>query len=263
MDDWRSYDAVAELYARIHMPRVADPARDLVKLAEIGAGTTVLDLGAGTGAVAIAATEAGGDVTAVDRSLAMLGLARRSSARVRLVGAEAIDLPFRDGAFEVVTGGFVLAHFTRPETALFDMLRVLRPGGRVALSTWADDVDAFGEAWLDLIHSVVPKELLAPSIARAVPHRDRFRRRTAVEDVLHDAGLARVRTERVAYEWSYARDDYVEGLQTWASARFARGMLGEQAWAAFMERAHAAFANRFPDPLHDRREVLLAVGSKA
>ncbi|HEX6844787.1 MAG TPA: methyltransferase domain-containing protein [Actinomycetota bacterium] len=262
MDDWRSYDAVAELYGRIHMPRMAEPARDLVKLADVGTGMHVLDVGAGTGAVATAAAEAGADVVAVDRSVGMLDVARRLSPTLPLVAGEAIDLPFGAGAFEVVTGGFVLAHFTRPETALFDMVRVLRPGGRLAVSTWADDLDAFGQAWLELIHQVVPKEMLAPSIARAVPHRDRFRRAAGVEQVLHDAGLVKVRSEPVIYEWSYPRDDYVDGLQTWASARFARGMLGEAGWASFMDRAHRAFAARFPDPLHDRREVLLAVGTK-
>ena len=40
-------------------------------------------------------------------------------------------------------GNFVLAHFTKYETALFDMMRVLQPGGRVAFSSWSDGVDAY------------------------------------------------------------------------------------------------------------------------
>jgi SAM-dependent methyltransferase len=176
--------------------------------------------------------------------------------------AEAIDLPFRDATFDVVTAGFVLAHFARPETAVFDLIRVLRGGGRIALSAWSDGPDAYTEAWRELIFEVVPRELLEPSIERAIPTHDRFRRREPIELLLHDAGLAHVRTEPVAYEWRYGRDEFVDGLQTWAVARFAREMLGEPGWAGFMERAHARFAERFPDPLHDRRDVLLAVGTK-
>lgn len=260
MNDWRSYDEVAEIYARVHAPRLAEPARDLVTLAGVGPGMTVLDVGTGTGAVAMAANGAGAVVTGVDPSVRML---QHADGGARMAAAEAIDLPFRDGQFDVVTGGFVLTHFTRPETALFDMIRVTKPGGCVAVSTWADGVDAFGQAWLDLIHLVVPKEMLEPSIAAAVPNRERFRRRATVEQVLHDAGLDRVRTEPAVYEWRYGRDEYVEGLQTWATARFARGMLGEAAWSSFMDRAHTSFAERFPDPLHDRREVILAIGAKS
>jgi ubiquinone/menaquinone biosynthesis C-methylase UbiE len=262
MDDWRSYDGVAAVYARIHGPRMAEPGRDLLALAGVGADTTVLDVGTGTGAVGRAAAELGATAVGVDPSIGMLRAGRVAGAATPVAAAEAIDLPFRDGTFEVVAAGFVLAHFLRPETALYDMVRVTRPGGRVALSAWADGVDAFGQTWLELIHEVVPKELLEPSVAKAVPHRDRFRRRDAIEQVLHDAGLAHVRTEPALYEWRYARDDYVDGLQTWATARFARGMLGEAGWSAFMERARAVFAERFPDPLHDRRDVILAVGTK-
>jgi hypothetical protein len=39
-------------------------------------------------------------------------------------------------------------------------------------------------------------------------------------------------------------------------------MLGDAAWAGFRERARSVFADRFPDPLHDRRDVLLAIGVK-
>ena len=60
----------------------------------------------------------------------MLEVGRRERPSIAFVAAKAIDLPFRDGTFDAVTGNFVLSHFRRSETALFDMMRVLRPGGR-------------------------------------------------------------------------------------------------------------------------------------
>ena len=59
----------------------------------------------------------------------------------------------------------------------------------------------------------------------------------------------------------YSRDDLVEGLGTWAVGRFARNMLGESGWAAFLERARTTFADRFPDPLNDFHDVIVAVGA--
>ena len=262
MSDWRSYDGVAATYERVHAPRFLEPARDLVAFLPVGDGARVLDVGTGTGVVAEAATAAGGRVVGIDPSLDMLGVARASRATIPVAAAEAIDLPFRDGSFDAVTAGFVLAHFTRPQTALFDLRRVLRPGGRLGVSSWADGRDAFTDAWLELIESVVPKELLEPSLAGVIPNHERFRSADALAETLHEGGLRRIRVERRAYEWVYPQAEFLEGLETWATARFARGMIGDAGWASFRERARATFAERFPDPLHDRRDVLLAAGER-
>ena len=262
MDDWRSYDRTAETYERVHAPRFADVARDLAAFVEIGAGTRVLDIGTGTGVGAAEASALGASATGLDRSLAMVTVGRDRRPEVRFVAGEAIDLPFRDATFDAVLGSFVLAHFTKVETALFDIARVTRPGGVVGFSTWADDRDAFTDTWRELVLGVVPEDMLEQTLAKAIPHHDRFRRREAIEESLIDAGLRHVRTEPRRFEWSYARDDYVDGLTTWAIGRFVREMLGEDDWKRFMDRAHEVFAARFPDPLHDIRDVLFARATK-
>lgn len=263
MDDWRSYDRVAETYGRIHAPRLAQPARDLVRLMDLSDSLIVLDIGAGTGAASGAIRDTGAAVVAADPSPAMLEVARRELHDLPVVAAQAIDLPFLPGTFHAVIGNFVLAHFAKVDTALFDLIRVTKPGGRLGFSAWQDGVDTFTETWLELVTSVVPREMLEPSVGRAIPNRNRFRRRAALEQVLLDAGLSHVRTERARYEWIYARDEFVDGLATWATGRFVRSMIGDAGWDSFMDRAHATFAQRFPDPLHDAREVLFVVGTKS
>jgi ubiquinone/menaquinone biosynthesis C-methylase UbiE len=262
MDDWRSYDDVAATYERVHAPRFAEPARDLLTLAGVHAGQRVLDVGTGTGVAAEVARSLGADAVGVDASLEMLRVGRAAHPELELAAAEAIDLPFPNGSFDVVTGSFVLAHFARVDTALFDIGRVTRAGGTVAFTSWADGRDAFSDAWLELVTDVVPRELLEPSVARAIPNHERFTSRAALEETLIDAGLRHVRSEPVTYEWRYSLDDYLDGLEVWAVGRFAREMLGPEAWSAFRGRARAVFAERFPDPLHDRRDVLLAIGVK-
>jgi ubiquinone/menaquinone biosynthesis C-methylase UbiE len=262
MDDWRSYDLVAETYARVHAPRLVEPARDLVSLVGIGEGQLVLDVGTGTGVAFRPILDVGATPVGADGSTGMLAVARRDYPDASLVAAEAIDLPFRAGAFDAVVGNFVLAHFAKVDTALFDLIRVTRSGGTIGFSAWEDGLDTFTETWLELVTSVVPREMLEPSVGRAIPNRDRFRRRSAVEMVLRDGGLSHVRSERMRYEWTYLLSDFVDGLSTWATGRFVRSMLGESGWASFMDRAHAVFAERFPDPLHDVREVLLVIGTK-
>jgi ubiquinone/menaquinone biosynthesis C-methylase UbiE len=262
MNDWRSYDDVAETYERVHAARFAEVARDLLDLADLPAGARVLDVGTGTGVAAEVGSEAGLSVVGIDESLGMLAVGHRARPDVRLVAARAIDLPFGDGTFDGALGNFVLAHFTKYTTALYDILRTLRLQGRVAFSSWSDGVDAYQETWRELIETVVPREMLAPAYAEAAPWHEKFRHREATEEVLIDAGLRHVRTEVAKYRWTYALDEYLDGLQVWATGRFVREMLGEQGWEDFKERVRATFAERFPDPLNDFREVILAVGTK-
>jgi Methylase involved in ubiquinone/menaquinone biosynthesis len=262
MADWRSYDGVAETYERVHAPRFAEVARDLIGLAQVPEGARLLDVGSGTGVAASVAADAGADVIGIDASVGMLAVARRTRPSLRLAGAEAIDLPFADSVFDAVIGNFVLAHFTKVETALFDVIRVLRTGGRVAFSTWRDGPDAYQQAWRDLVESVVPREMLEPAYAQAAPWHERFRSRQAVEEALIDAGLRHVRTETRRYHWIYSREDYLDGLEVWAIGRFVREMLGETGWAEFTARVRSEFAANFPDPLNDFREVILAIGTK-
>lgn len=262
MEDWRSYDAVAEAYERIHAPRLAEPARDLVEAAGIASGTRVLDVGTGTGVAAEAAAAAGASVVGVDQSLGMLRVTRSARSGLRIAAAEAIDLPFRDGVFDAVVANFVVAHFTKYQTALFDMLRVLRAGGCLALTAWADGDDELTRTWVELVESVVPRPILQSSLSQALPWRERFRDRGAFEEALMGAGLRRVRTEIRRYRFHYTLDEYVEGLGTWATGRLVRSMLGPAGFDAFLDRAKAVFAERFADPVNDFREVVLASGVK-
>jgi ubiquinone/menaquinone biosynthesis C-methylase UbiE len=265
MSTWRSYDDVAETYERIHAPRLAEPARDLVDAADPTPGSRVLDVGTGTGVAAEAAIVAignGGMVVGVDESHGMLAVGRRARPDVRSVAAEAIDLPFPDGSFDVVIGNFVLAHFTKVQTALFDILRVLRPSGRLALTAWADGEDQLTQTWLELVWSVVPRQVLESAIADATPWRDRFRSREALEEAFMDAGLRQVRLERRQYRFRYSLEDYVDGLGAWATGRFLREMLGDHAWGSFRQRAIETFSDRFADPVLDFRDVHVAVGTK-
>ena len=261
MDDWRTYDTVAEVYDHVHAPRFADAARDLVATLAVTAADRVLDVGTGTGVAAEAAASAGATVVGIDRSIAMLSVGHRERPALALVAGQVIDLPFRDRTFDVVMGNFVLAHFVKVETALFDVRRVLRPRGRIGFTAWSDAEDAFQGAWLELVESVVPRDMLAPAYAAAAPGHERFKRPAAIEETLRTAGFRSVRTERKRYQWTYPRDDLVEGLATWTVGRFVRNMLGESGWASLMERTRAVFEDRFPDPLNDFRDVILAVGT--
>jgi ubiquinone/menaquinone biosynthesis C-methylase UbiE len=259
--DWRSFDEVAETYDRVRAPVHAAPARDLVEAMGPPAPQGFLDAGSGTGVLAETAREAGWDpVVGVDRSEPMLALARRRIDR--LVAADAVDLPFADGRFAVVGSSFVLHTFPKHETALFDLLRVIRPGGLLGTATWAGGDDEFTRTWRTVAESYATKELLADATRRAAPGMERFADPGRLEETLREAGLREVDVARREYRSSTSIADYLAGRETTALGRFLRSVLGEALWERFRARVDDEFRNRFPDPIGDSYEVLIAVGKK-
>ena len=116
------------------------PAARLVRFAGVKAGQRVLDVGGGTGVVAITAARLGANVTGSDLTPELLAQARENAViagvAVEWREADAEKLPFADGAFDVVLSQFGHMFAPRPEVAVAEMLRVLKPGGTIAFSTW-------------------------------------------------------------------------------------------------------------------------------
>ncbi|KAB1143892.1 class I SAM-dependent methyltransferase [Streptomyces luteolifulvus] len=124
----------AQAYAGSFGRLCAHPVGALLDAAGVGEGTYVLDAGTGTGTAAVVAQGRGARVRAVDAAAGMVAAARARG--VDAVGAVLPELPFADGEFDAVVGNFVLNHVGRPRAVLAELRRVLRPGGRIALTLW-------------------------------------------------------------------------------------------------------------------------------
>jgi ubiquinone/menaquinone biosynthesis C-methylase UbiE len=141
--DAASYDEVTAEFDRF-VERLSPPlARRIVALGEVRSGERVLDVGTGTGIVALHAADAvgaAGRVVGIDLSARMLAVARGKAqsagveARLELKRMDAEALELEDRAFDVVLSLFALLHFPAPLAALAEMRRVLRPGGRLVVA---------------------------------------------------------------------------------------------------------------------------------
>jgi SAM-dependent methyltransferase len=130
------WQATAQDYDRAFRSLTSRLAEPLLHAAGVAAGTRVLDIATGPGYVAGQAASRGAAVVGADIASAMVELARRSYPGIEFRQADAHALPFEDASFEAVVGNFVILHLGRPERAVGEFVRVLAPGGRLALTVW-------------------------------------------------------------------------------------------------------------------------------
>jgi len=104
--------------------------------AGIRSGMKLLDVCTGPGMLVEAALRQGVEAVGLDFSEAVLKHARKRVPNGEFRRGDAQDLPFADSSFDAVVCGYGVMHLPEPEAALHEMHRVLRPGGRLAVSVW-------------------------------------------------------------------------------------------------------------------------------
>jgi len=169
----------------------------LVRHARIARGQRVLDVGCGTGVVALTAARLGAKVTGVDLTPQLIAHARENAALMKLdvtfTDGDAEALPFPDGSFDVVVSQFGHIFAPRPERATAELLRVLRPGGTIAFSTWPPEL--YVGRFLALAGKYAPMPPppeVAPPQLWGDPNVVRERLGDAVKDLVFDRDEMRI-----------------------------------------------------------------------
>ncbi len=168
------------------------PAARLVAFAGIKPGDKVFDVGCGTGVAALTARAAGAKVTGLDLTPALLERARENA---RIAGfsdiawkeGDAEALPYKDGEFDAVISQYGHIFAPRADVTIREMLRVLRPGGRIAFSTWPPEL-ALGRVFALCGRHLPPPPGVTPPGAWGSPDFVRERLGSAVKDLAFDTG---------------------------------------------------------------------------
>ena len=172
-------------------------AEVLLDAAGVAAGARVLDLCCGTGLVTAAVARRGAVPTGLDFSSAMLAEARRAHPDLRFDEGEAEALPYLDRSFDAVVANLGIHHVPRPDKAVGEALRVLRPGGRLTFTSWAAPAD--NVAWGLVFDAIRAHGDFAA--ANAPPSGGNLGTSEAVLNLLGNAGFAVCRAASVHREW--------------------------------------------------------------
>jgi ubiquinone/menaquinone biosynthesis C-methylase UbiE len=231
------FSAVADTYDTV-IPFFATLGRRLVDAAQLEPGERVLDLACGRGAclhLAAAAVGERGHVLGIDVAESMvaataaeLRAAGARQAEVRVGDAEHLELP--DASFDAIVCGFGVFFFPDPAAALGECRRVLRPGGRLAASTFTGGRG--GYPWAQDVARELGKEPPGPKS----PLRSAFGLRSA----LAAAGFAEIQTSDVEARFVFPD---VDALIAWNRSHAGR-ILIDSLDPAELARYRALLSNR-------------------
>jgi SAM-dependent methyltransferase len=147
-NDLKTQVEAATVYEAFFVPALFEQwTSHMLDTARVQEGDRVLDVACGTGVLARAAWDRvgkSGSVTGLDSNPAMLTVAEKIAPHITWKEGAAEKLPFDDASFDVVACAFGLMFFDRTP-ALREMMRVLKPGGRLILSVWdsLEDIPAY------------------------------------------------------------------------------------------------------------------------
>jgi len=132
------YETIADRFETLDHPhdvarRLAIVFEELISPGELR-GKLVLDAGCGYGAFSAAAVRAGARVVSVDIARRLVDVSMRKAGSLG-VAADALVIPFRSGSFDVVISSEMIEHTKAPRDVLVELARVLKPGGRLIVTT--------------------------------------------------------------------------------------------------------------------------------
>lgn len=253
-----SYDRGVDGYVGIWSKVIQPPAEAVVAALDLAPTATIVDVGGGSGALvpALRTRASNGTVICIDASMEML---RAASARTRVpvTLADALALPLRNKCADAVLMAYVLFHLAQPHTALLEVARALRDGGRVGTVTWASEASmAAFRVW--------DRTLTEAGAAPLPPRRvdTGLDSPEAVASTLTDAGLTprKVWTESLAHQWT--ADTYWELAAGAGVNRLRLDALDEPARATTLARARERLEALDPADLAWHGEVVCAIATR-
>lgn len=258
------WNAVADGYSQFAVPMFTEFAAHALELLALPEGQRVLDVACGAGAVTALLAKQGHAVDAVDFSENMLACCRERlatqglSANVQLMDGQA--LKFDNESFDAALSMFGWMFFPDRTRGLSEFLRVLKPGGQLAVSSWAPVADSPLMALVfGALQKMVPPE---PSAAKAVASLDDS---NVLAAELFAAGFDEVQIIRSTRGFEVTSlDEFWHGMaESSAPLVMLRKKLGEAVWQEKVPAAMSYLKEQCPVlPVNKSSDAWIAIARK-
>ncbi len=241
------WDLAASKYESLWKDQLAPARAGLLAAAALAPGARVLDVACGTGLVTFEAADAVGPtgwVCGTDLSDRMIDSARRNVQvrrlpNVEFLRADAQSLVLPDASVDVVLCALGLMYLPKPERALGEMRRVLRPKGRAVIAVWGERARCAWSALFPIVDSEVSSEVCP--LFFSLGHHD------ALVRLCSGANFDVIQQQRIASTLDYADADAA------CDAAFVGGPVA-LAWSRFDDAARARVRARYLEAIDQWRE---------
>jgi ubiquinone/menaquinone biosynthesis C-methylase UbiE len=262
------WNAIADDYLDVNLPLLGMFSDVVMARVPLTSAMRVLDVATGPGTLACRIAPSVERVDAVDFSAEMLGhclarIAELGLTNVYVQHGDAQALPFPNGTFDLGFCMFGIMFFPDRPRAFRELCRVLRPGGRAFLTSWAPiERSSYMQTRVNALRAADPHASNAADITRNVltlEDPDRFTKE------MQDAGFDGVSVEPVLRERAFVDADELFRSLTRGNAPFEllRRAIGESAWQERLRGIHGYLETLGPFPLRLTMTAWLGQGRRS
>jgi ubiquinone/menaquinone biosynthesis C-methylase UbiE len=201
-ESWNRFSSGWKKWDELVMDFLKPMGNEIIKMLNPKDNDVVLDVAAGTGepGLTIASMLNGGKVVITDLSEDMLAIAlenaeQRGIKNIETCACDVCDLPFPDNTFDAISCRFGFMFFPDIQLATKEMVRVLKPGGKIATSVWSVPEKNF---WVTAIMGTINKNMDLPVPPPSAPGMFRCAKDGLIKDLFLEVGLKNVSQKEVA-----------------------------------------------------------------